>query len=118
LRTTLGLLLFIHLCIPTFIVAQSEGSKEEPESELSLRLQPENLVDGVPQAFTFILRNFSNEDLRLPVPEIDCGNVNWRGSLLLDETWQPSAGGAGWGKGKGFCDRGELYTGRPGPSIV
>jgi len=118
LRVALGLVLLIDLFIPDFIVAQTRDVKHEPKPELSLRLQPENLANGVPQAFRFVLTNIGDKDLRLPLPNVDCSNVNWKGSLWLDESWQPSTGAMGLAKGQAFCDFGSRFTGRPEPSLI
>jgi len=118
LGVALGLVLLVCLFIPYFIFAQARDVKHEPKPELSLRLQPENLVNGVPLAFRFALTNIGDKDLRLPRPNVDCSNVNWRGSLWLDESLQPSTGAMGLAKGQASCDFGSRFTGRPEPSLI
>ena len=77
--------------------------KDELKPELSLRLQPEKLEDGVPQAFTFVLTNVGSEDVRYPLPDIDCSNPSPKGSVWRDESWEPSMGATGLAKAKGYC---------------
>ena len=116
MRVALGLVFLAGLFIPNCIIANSEEVKDELKPELSLRLQPENLVDGVPQAFTFVLTNVGAEDVHLPLPDIDCSNRSPQGSVWLDESWQPSTGATGLAKGKGYCDFGS--AGRPEPTVI
>ena len=100
---TIGLL--TSLLVPGLVFSQSETAIGKPKPEVSLLLQPEKVVEGVPQAFTFVLTNISGEDLRLPEPDIDCGNPTSQGAIWLDESWQPT-NGTGLGKGLGTCDFG------------
>src|ERR1700749_2864272 len=54
-----------------FGAAQAPSAKST--GNLELRLQPEDLVHGLPQTFTFLLVNVSDHDVRVPVaPIVDC----------------------------------------------
>jgi len=57
--------------------------------ELELKLKPEQIKDGMPEAFIFLLINKSNHDIRLPTPEVDCGN-SYTGSIMLRVHFVPS----------------------------
>jgi hypothetical protein len=41
---------------------------------LELRLQPERVERGVPQAFSFLLVNKTDHDVRVPIPTIECAD--------------------------------------------
>lgn len=97
--------------LPTRIWSQHE---EAPVPEIRLELLPIHIIDGVPRGFTFVLTNVSNGDLRIPPPDIDCGNPTPRGTLWLNESWVPISG-IGLGKGVGICDFGGVY---PMPTLT
>ena len=86
--------------------------QQVPPREIELKLLPVDVTDGVPTGFTFVLTNVSNEDLRVPPPNIDCSNPTPQGTLWLQESWVPVSGD-GMGKGMGICDRGGVYPKPP-----
>jgi len=56
---------------------------KDKSDNLQLRLEPIDIQMGVPQAFTFVLVNISDHDVRIPsAPSLDCGD-NYNGSLWL-----------------------------------
>jgi len=58
-----------------------------PSPNLELRLQPVELQNGVPKAFTFELVNISDHDVHLPKPLVDCSSgLNGYIWLQLDFT--------------------------------
>lgn len=107
----------VSFFLPGFVMrAQSSAATQQPP-ELSLILEPGPLVDGLPQSFTFHLQNTSQEMLRIPEPDFDCGNASINGSIVLDEGWQPPVG-IGMGRGRGSCDFGGYSTGAKPPSLT
>jgi hypothetical protein len=42
---------------------------------LELRLQPESVRSNIPQAFTVLIVNRSDHDMRIPMPSLECGDV-------------------------------------------
>lgn len=55
---------------------------------MALRLVPEDVQQGVPQAFTFQLVNTSGHDLRVPMPAIQCDD-SYFGDLRLQLNFVP-----------------------------
>ena len=106
LFSVIGLLLCV--CGPVF-------AQGKPRPELAIVLEPEQMVDGVPQAWTFVLTNVSGHELRLPQPSIDCSNPTATGSVWMNESWT-LGDGTGLGKGGGACDGGG--TGLPPVPVV
>src|SRR5271157_3503646 len=69
--------------------------------DLELRLVPGDLVDGVPETFTFVLVNISGHDIRMPQPS-QCTGGNGTVRLYLDFTpLRPPVTGGGGGCGGG-----------------
>jgi hypothetical protein len=106
--TAFGLLLVISLNGPRCQKAQA------PSAEIALEMFPQSTVDGVPTAFSFVLRNISSAEIYIPPPNIDCGNPTARGSIWLSESWVQASGDGLW-KGKGSCDFGGVY---PSPAMT
>jgi len=104
-----------RVLLTSFLLSGSILAAAKSRPELSILLQPENVVDGVPQAFTFVLTNISDQDIHLPQPDIDCSNPTSQGAVWLNESWQPSTG-TGLGKGIGTCDFGG--TSQPPVSVI
>jgi hypothetical protein len=74
------------------------------KSDLELRIVPSELVDGVPEAFTFVLVNIGGHDMRMPQPS-QCMGANGTVSLHLDFTpLKPPLTGGGGGCGVGSSD--------------
>lgn len=107
IRKALRIALLVGFCPPASL---SAASGLQPE--LRIVLEPESLVDGVPQAFTFVLTNIGDKDLRLPQPNIDCSEPTSKGSIRLDESWQSDTG-MGLAKGVDACD----FGGAIGPRV-
>lgn len=59
------------------------------DSNLELLLQPESIVNGMPQAFTFSLVNTSDHDVLVPAPSIDCEDA-YDGVIWLQLEFRPS----------------------------
>jgi len=100
------LLYFLLGCLlsPANMWSQLVTSKPEPPREIELSLLPMDLVDGVPQGFTFVLTNISSGDLRIPPPDPDCSNRTPHGAIRLQESWTPLAShGLGLGTGVASC---------------
>jgi hypothetical protein len=78
------------------------GSAQAPRavSNLALRLQPEALEEGVPQAFRFELVNTTDHDVRVPRPAIQCEN-SFSGSIALTLEFHPLEPGGPSGPGRG-----------------
>lgn len=111
MKPSVQVLLFTILVGSTGLLAQTQSGGPE----LSVILEPMEIVDGIPQAFSFHLINVGPKDLRIPEPNIDCSHSTADGSLWLSESWQPWVGN-GLGKGSGFCDFGG--SGLPSPLIT
>ena len=107
MRWSSQVLLLTMLAAPPASIAQSAVVAEGPP-ELSLILDPGPLVGGLPQAFTFHLRNIGQTNLSIPEPNVDCGNATTSGSVSLNESWQPATGND-LGTGLGVCKFGGPY---------
>jgi hypothetical protein len=46
--------------------------RQQRIGNLELRLQPERVERGVPRAFSFLLVNKTDHDVRVPIPTVDC----------------------------------------------
>ena len=57
---------------------------------IELRLQPDAIEHGVPQAFTFSLLNTSDHDVRVPGPAIQCDD-SYGGAIWLRLKFTPDA---------------------------
>jgi hypothetical protein len=105
-----------YLISPANMWPQLVTSKPEPPREIELSLLPMDLVDGVPQGFTFVLTNVSSGDLRIPPPDIDCSNRTPHGAVRLEKSWTPLASqGLGLAKGVVSCGGGGVY---PAPQLT
>jgi hypothetical protein len=110
MRACLLLFLLVFLISPANMWPQLVTSKPEPPREIELSLLPMDLVDGVPQGFTFVLTNVSSGDLRIPPPDIDCSNRTRHGAIRLQDSWTPLASqGLGLGTGVISCGGGGVY---------
>ena len=59
---------------------------------LELRLQPESVQKHIPQAFTVLIVNKSDHEVRLPMPSLACGDVP-HGTVRLHVKFKPFKGG-------------------------
>ena len=59
---------------------------------LELRLQPEISRSNIPQAFTVLIVNKSDHDVRLPIPTPKCGDVP-HGTISLHVNYKPPKDG-------------------------
>jgi hypothetical protein len=69
-------------------VADAQTSDPPRGGALTLRLQPRDLVDGVPLAFHFELINTADHDVYVPVPTIQCED-SFDGSISLSVNFRP-----------------------------
>jgi hypothetical protein len=108
MRAFLLCFLLGFLISPANMWPQLVTSKPEPPREIELSLLLMDLVDGVPQGFTFVLTNVSSGDLRIPPPDItDCSDRTPHGTIRLEEAWVPLASpGLGIAKGVASCGGG------------
>jgi hypothetical protein len=84
--------------------AQAPSAK--PTSNLELRLHAKAMQHGVPQAFTFLLVNRSDHNVRVPMPSVGCENA-FAGALQLRLHFVPLKPVAPSGLGHGCaCDTG------------
>lgn len=79
-----------------WILATSILAAASTTDNLELRLQPESMDSGVPQAFTFSLVNRSDHEVRVPVPAVECED-SFDGSLWLRLDFTPLNPGTGSG---------------------
>ena len=84
----LNILLGLALAVISPTVGISQPRAEE-QPGLELRLQPEDVQAGVPEAFSFVLVNRSNHDVRVPMPSIECEDPSFDGSIFLKVEFQP-----------------------------
>ncbi len=68
-------------------VAQTAPSIQQ--GDLELRLQPEDVRSNVPTAFTFLIVNRSDHEMRLPMPALERGDAS-HGTIWLHLTFVPS----------------------------
>jgi len=123
-RTVLG----IALSISAVTAAFPQGNPEAKRDNLELRLEAEDIQDGIPQTFTFLLVNKSNHDIRVPTPAIECEDPVNDGSFWLKVNFRPSRpdeNGFGYGCSNDRTDRRPILDRvktwknlRPGESIV
>lgn len=123
-RTVLG----IALSISGVTAAFAQGSPDVTPANLELRLHAEDIQDGIPQAFTFVLVNKSDHSIRIPTPAIECEDPVNDGSLWLKVNFRPSRpdeNGIGYGctndrtDKRTILDRVKTWKNlRPGESIV
>src|SRR5215467_11981310 len=69
-------------------------SPKPTASPLELQLQPESLQGEVPAAFTFVLVNKSDHEVRVPTPAVQCED-SFDGSVELRLDFKPLAPGPG-----------------------
>jgi hypothetical protein len=82
-----------------------QHASDDKPANIKLILQPEDVRDGMPQAFTFVLLNITDHNLLVPAhPSVDCGD-NYDGSFWLEIRFTPwpftpltsEPRGGGWG---------------------
>ena len=74
------------LLLTPFLLAQ--GDSQKPVANLELRLLPGEMVNGVPQEFTFRLINVTRHNVRVPEPTVECTD-SYDGYLLLRVKFTP-----------------------------
>ncbi len=77
-------------------------SAQQKDGNLELRLHPEPLKSGIPQAFTFTLTNRSDHELRLPSPSLPCSD-GLVGSISLHIEFTPPSPGPNGGISGGYA---------------
>ncbi len=94
-----GFILTAMFAWPMFAMAQAKST--QPKPNLELRLQPGQLINGIPESFTFVFVNISSDEIRMPLPSKCIGSDN--GTLLLSiEFTAPGTSGFGGGCGGGI----------------
>jgi hypothetical protein len=77
-------------------------AKDEKPANIKLILQPEDVREGIPQSFTFVLLNITDHNLLVPAhPSIDSFD-SYDGSFWLEIRFTPltpQPPGMGWGSG-------------------
>ena len=73
------------ITLATVVRGQSTAA---PASSLELRIEPENLQKGLPQAFRFVLINRGDHEIRVPVPVLECG-ASYTGEIWLGMHFTP-----------------------------
>jgi len=74
-----GMLMGLSLTIVGF----SQTPPAVKTGNMELLLQPEDLRNGVPQAFTFVFTNTTDHDLHVPMPAIACDD-SYFGAVQLE----------------------------------
>ena len=100
-----SLTIMLALGSATWAYTQATGTQpavKDKSDNLQLRLEPKDIQMGVPKAFTFVLVNISDHDVRVPMPVVDCGYIDSTGSLQLQLKFIPlglvhTKGGTGCG---------------------
>lgn len=113
----------LTIVVPTSGVSQLLAPR--PTEKLELRLQPEAVLKSIPQAFTVILVNGTANDVRVPVPSVECGDAP-HGTIWLRLDFKSSGDRAGLSRS---CVKDFVYSSiserinqwrvmRPGESMV
>lgn len=79
------------LCLRA-ISAPAQFLDSAPRSEaggLAIRLHPSHLQNGLPLVFDVVLTNTSGHDLRIPHPQLECGNST-QGFIFLRAEFLPA----------------------------
>jgi hypothetical protein len=78
------------LVLATALLTAAGSQRPNPAAagNLELQLKPERLEQGVPQAFTFLIVNKTDHDVRIPVPTIQCED-SFDGDILLRVRFTP-----------------------------
>ncbi len=93
-KTIVMLVLACGLVAPSF----TQVAETKRLANLELQLETEDLQQGVPQAFTFLLVNKTNHEVRVPyIPNVDCDGTLYGGMWLR----VVAPGGQGWSRGCG-----------------
>jgi hypothetical protein len=69
-------------------VTGAQTPAQQRTGNLELRLQPERVERGVPQAFSFLLVNKTHHDVRVPMPAVDCED-SFDGDVELRRRFTP-----------------------------
>lgn len=69
-----------------FMGAQMTG--QQKTGNLDFRLRPEAVEGGVPQAFSFLLVNTTDHDVRVPMPTVECED-SFSGAIYFRVNFKP-----------------------------
>jgi hypothetical protein len=86
----------VGLSAALLVVINAQSPDQRAAVNLELRLDPEALDEGVPQAFGFELVNASDHDVWVPQPAIQCED-DFDGSIRLSLDFRPAEPGPGEG---------------------
>jgi hypothetical protein len=93
------------LTSPLLIFSQNGNSQKMPN--LELRLKPGQMVNGIPESFTFAFVNISNHDVRMPQPSRCSSSAMGTIYLVVELRPAPPPGIRG-GCGEGFSGMGPM----------
>lgn len=62
----------VSLLATALLTTGAQTRAQQRIGHLEFRLQPERVERGVPQAFSFLLVNETDHDVRLPIPTVQC----------------------------------------------
>jgi hypothetical protein len=71
-----------EFALATALLAVAQGPDRQPTGNLELSLHAEAILQGVPQAFQFLLVNNTGHSVRVPVPSFNCEDA-YGGSISL-----------------------------------
>ncbi len=91
MRTNLKLL-GLAMALNITLSGAGQTAHRVPPENLELRLQPEAVRINIPQAFTVLIVNRSDHDMRLPMPDHECRDVAL-GTILLGFNFVPAKPG-------------------------
>ena len=80
-------LLMLLAIVPSVCVGQFISDSDE--KKLTLQIEGEDLLGGVPEAFSFVLLNEGNRDIYVPNPEIRCEGRAYDGMILMAVSFKP-----------------------------
>jgi hypothetical protein len=80
-------LLMLLAVFPLVCVGQSNSDRDG--NKLTLQIHGEDLANGVPESFSFVLLNEGNRDIYLPNPEIRCEGRAYEGMISLVYSFKP-----------------------------
>ncbi len=83
-----------------FALASAQTPGLPQNGNLEFRILPEAVLEGMPQSFSFLLRNKTDHEVRIPVPAFKCGDT-FNGSIELNLRFTPKVPGSGSSVGSG-----------------
>jgi hypothetical protein len=81
-------------------VASAQTPGPPLNGNLEFRILPEAVAQGMPQAFSFLLENRTDHDVRIPAPTFKCGDA-FNGSISLNVRFTPKVPGSAPSGGSG-----------------